>query len=338
VRAQAREGSEDRLVGEAVAAPLTGTPPLHVPHIDGPWQELFRPTRSGNYVNDHTVYRDAHGRWRLVGITAAGSGDYARETRFAHGVSDDFPATRSMREADPVADFGELAWAPHAVVDDGTYYLFWSPHRLHRMQSTDGVAWDEHRIVMQAPFHKFFRDPMILRVADGQWLLYTTARGHFFSRVDVYQSFDLEGWQYIGAALLTGYGSERNAAFASTESPAVVNFRDRYYLSVTYNNDTFFWSALLFAMGMWPDRESYNDTLVFHSDNPYDFDTYRGRSRSPSLLTSLRAHAPEFVHDPERDAWYVTTAGWPWVATLTTGEVAVAPLRWEPAPPGVPRL
>jgi len=31
-------------------------------------------------------------------------------------------------------------------------------------------------------------------------------------------------------------------------------------------------------------------------------------------------------------SWYITTAGWPWVATLTSGEVAVAALKWEPAP------
>jgi hypothetical protein len=170
VWAQAHDGAADRLVGEAVATPRAGTAPLHAPQIDGPWQELFRPTRSGNYVNDHTVYRDALGQWRVLGITAAGTGDYTREIRFAHGVSDEFPPAQGMREAEAVADFGELAWAPHAVVDEGTYYLFWSPHRLRRMRSADGVTWDDHRIVMKAPFHKFFRDAMILQPADGQVL------------------------------------------------------------------------------------------------------------------------------------------------------------------------
>lgn len=50
------------------------------------------------------------------------------------------------------------------------------------------------------------------------------------------------------------------------------------------------------------------------------------------LLTWLDTHAPEIVYHPDSDSWYITTAGWPWVATLTSGEVAVAPLNWEPAP------
>jgi len=53
---------------------------------------------------------------------------------------------------------------------------------------------------------------------------------------------------------------------------------------------------------------------------------------TPTLLTQLEAHAPEFIYNPDADAWYITTAGWPWVATLTSGEVAVVPLKWEPLP------
>jgi hypothetical protein len=50
------------------------------------------------------------------------------------------------------------------------------------------------------------------------------------------------------------------------------------------------------------------------------------------LLTWLDTHAPEIVYHPDSDSWYITTAGWPWVATLTSGKVAVAPLVWELAP------
>ncbi len=331
VWAQPRDTAPPRLLGTVLAEAAPGASPPHVPRIDGPWRTLFRPQLHGDYINDHTVYRDAAGNWRVMGITAHGTGDYACERYFAVGVGADFPPTEAMQEAVPAADFGEPAWAPHVLADAGTYHLFWSPHQLYHMTSPDGMNWAQHRVVMTAPFHKFFRDPMVLKVADGQWLLYTTARGAYFSQVDVYQSFDLEGWQYIGTALRTGWGSERNAIFASTESPFVLRYRDHFYLSVTYNNDSFFWTALLLPLKIWLRRRAYNDTLVFHSDNPYNFGAYRGRRRAPSLLTRLQAHAAEFVHVPERDAWYVTTAGWPWVATLTSGEVAVAPVRWDPA-------
>jgi hypothetical protein len=321
--------SAPRLLGAVTAQPSAGEPPLCVPRIAGPWRELFRPKAAGDYVNDHAVYRDAEGRWRLVGITAHGDGDYSKEKHFAVGVSNEFPPPAGMSEEAPVADFGELAWAPHVIEETGRYFMFWSPHRLHRMTSGDGVAWSDHRVVMAAPFHRFFRDATVVRVGEGQWLLYATGRGRYFSRVDVYQSFDLEGWQYIGAALRTGWGSERNSIVASTESPQVVEHRGRYYLSLTYNNDSFVWSTLLLPLKIWLRRSSYNDTLVFHADNPYDFGEYRGRRRAPTLVTRLQAHAARLVREPERDRWYVTTAGWPWVATLTRGEVAVAPLEWE---------
>ena len=332
VMARPHDGSQLRVVGEVAVEPGSGSAPVHVPHLNGPWQPLFRPQVHGYYINDHTVYRDAAGQWRLVGITDKSSGDFGAEKYFAVGVSSEFPAPGGMQEAEPVADHGELAWAPHVVVDAGRlYHMFWSPHRLHHAVSPDGIVWREHQVVMAEPRHKFFRDPMVLQVAPGQWLLYATARGRYFSQVDVYQSFDLRTWQYIGTPLRSGWGSERNSPFASTESPFVIDYQRRYYLSITYNNDSPFWAGILVSFRIWPNRASYNDTLIFQSDNPYDFGVYRGRSRSPSLLTRLQAHAAEYIYHPQRKAWYVTTAGWPWVATLTSGEVAVAPLRWDPA-------
>jgi hypothetical protein len=332
VVAQPRASTRSRVLGEVHAEPGSGSAPLYVPRLDGPWQPLFRPQVHGYYINDHTLYQDASGQWRLVGITDRSDGNFNAEKYFAVGVSDEFPAPGGMREAEPVADYGELAWAPHVVIEDDpdVYHLFWSPHRLHHAVSSDGIAWSDHRVVMPAPFHKFFRDPMVLQVAPRQWLLYATARGPYFSQVDVYQSFDLESWQYIGTPLRCGRGSERNSPFASTESPFVIPCQGRYYLSITYNNGSFFWAGILLSFRVWPDRASYNDTLIFQSDNPYDFGIYRGRGRSLSLLTRLQAHAAEYVYHPQRHAWYVTTAGWPWVATLTSGEVAVAPLRWDP--------
>jgi hypothetical protein len=284
-------------------------------------------------VNDHAIYRDGRGDWRLVGITSKSDGDFSAERYFAVGRSAEFPPRGEMEEEAPVADFGELAWAPCVVEHDGSYHLFWSPHALHQMSSPDGVAWRDHRVTLSAPFHRFFRDPMVLRVAESQWLLYSTARGRYYSRVDAYQSFDLCEWQYVGPALRCARGSERNSPFASTESPSVAVHEGRYYLALTYNNDSFFWPGILLRLKRWPNPASYNDTLVFHSDNPYDFGVYRGRRNAPTLLTRIEAHAPELVREPETGAWYVTTAGWPWVATLTSGEVALAPLEWDPPPP-----
>ena len=208
--------------------------------------------------------------------------------------------------------------------------MFWSPHKLHHLTSEDGVAWQDHQVIMATPYHRFFRDPMVLQVAEGQWLLYTTARGTYFSQVDIYQSFNLLEWQYIRTVLRGGWGSERNSPFSSMESPFVLQYEGRFYLSLTYNNNSFFWPGILMLFHIWRDPGSYNETLVFHSDNPYDFGEYRGRNNSPNLLAVLKAHAAEFIFHPEKDKWYITTAGWPWVSTITSGEVAVAPLEWIP--------
>ena len=163
----------------------------------------------------------------------------------------------------------------------------------------------------------------------------------WFSRVDAYQSFDLERWQYIGPALRFRPGSERNSAFASTETPSVTCVEGRWYLAFTCNNGSRFWSPLFLLLRRWPDPPSYNDTLVLHADNPYGFGDYRGRRRTPAFVTTLETHAPRLYRHPETGAWWITTAGWPWAATLTSGEVAVAPLAWDddpatgsPRPPG----
>jgi hypothetical protein len=322
--------SERRLIGMADVKIEGNEPEVFIPRISGDWYKLFRPRKTGQYINDHAVYQMTDGEWRLVGITSQTNGDYAAEKYFSTARSTEFPPKSEMQEGDPVADFGELAWAPNVFVHDGMYHLFWSPHKLHHMISQDGIHWEDHRVLLQKPFHKYFRDATVIRVAEGQWLLYAAARGWFFSQIDVYQSFDLENWQYIRPALRSDYGSERNSAYASMESPRVIQLKGRYYLSITYNNGTTFISGLLLKMKKWLRPQTYNDTLVFHSTNPYDFGIYRGRRHSRTLLTTLKTHAPCWIHIPGSDNWFITTAGWPWAATLTSGEVAVAPLTWEP--------
>ena len=108
----------------------------------------------------------------------------------------------------------------------------------------------------------------------------------------------------------------------------VVQVEGRWYLALTYNNESGFLHGLLLLFKRWQVRETYNDTLVFSSTNPYDFGLYRGKKHSSTLVTQLRTHAPDFIYVEGR-GWFVTTSGWPWIATLTQGEAAVAPLVWE---------
>lgn len=216
-----------------------------------------------------------------------------------------------------------------SVSGNGWIHLGWiadPDEEDYHMTSRDGIHWNNYSIIVKAPFNKFFRDCMIVQVSPDQWLMYTTARGKFFSQIDVYQSFNLIKWQYIRTALESSWGSERNSPFASMESPFVVQYNDHYYLSLTNNNDTLFIHGILLLLKIWLNKESYNDTLVFHSDNPYDFSVYKCKRNSPTLLTTLKAHAPEWTYEHTTKRWYITTCCWPWVATLTSGEVAIAPV------------
>ena len=262
---------------------------VYRPVIGGEWRALFRPRRYGDYLNDHTVYRSADGRWRIAGITAFGAGDYAKERYFAHGVSDAFPFAEgvTMTEEPPLADEGRLAWAPHVICANGQYYMWYSPHTAYCQTSEDGVRWRERPELAFRPAFAQFRDPMTLQVGERQWLMYATARHGLFSTIDAYQSFDAERWQFIRSALKTGFGCERAAPQASTESPFVFSYRGGYYLSTTYNNGSFFFDAMLLPLKVWRDKESYNDTLIFASANPYDFGTYSGRRRPSSLVATL---------------------------------------------------
>lgn len=330
VMAKSKQNGGLRLIGKAEVKRTGEASAVYRPVITGKWQTLFKPHKHGFYLNDHTIFQDSRGNWRLIGITSKTSGNFAAEKYFACGVSSEFPDPSGMQEEEPVADFNQIAWAPCVIKKDRAYHLFWSPHRLEHMRSADGIAWSDKSTTMTKPYHPYFRDPMVLKVGVNQWLLYTTARGIFFSRVDIYQSFDLEHWQYIRPAMVNSWGSECNSAFASTESPFVVKFKDHYYLSVTMNNGTFFWHGLLLMLKKWLNPDSYNHTRVLHSNCPYDFGIYRGRAHTVNLAASLQAHAPEYVYVPKSNQWYITTAGWPWAATLTKGEAAFAPLEWTP--------
>jgi hypothetical protein len=130
-----------------------------------------------------------------------------------------------MREAEPVADLGALAWAPHVVRDGGRFHLFWSPHCLHHMTSEDGVHWRAPRVILDPPRHRFFRDAMVREVAPGQWLLYATGRGRF-SGPHLQQRHLLLAWRAgAGEALAAPRALPRHASTLTSGEVAVAPLR-----------------------------------------------------------------------------------------------------------------
>ncbi len=322
--------NQEKSLGEVTLSfetPSTEKHALSFPVIDGEWRYLFKPSEAGEYLNDHCMYKDIYGNWRIMGITSHSKGDYKLEHQFAVGVGASFPPKENFHEETPILKGESPAWAPFVVRAEDKYHLFWSPHQLQHMTSRDGVSWTNKETVMEKPFHRFFRDAMIVEIAPGQWLMYATGRGRWFSRIDLYQSFDLVHWQYIRPALSSTWGSEKNFVTGSMESPFLIQRDGRYCLSVTYNNESFFLSAVLLQIKIFLNRKAYNNTLIFQSQSPYGFGVYRGKTRTDTLISQLACHAPVYI-TLEGD-WYVTTCGWPFAATLTTGEVAYAKLTWE---------
>ena len=132
----------------------------------------------------------------------------------------------------PGAFDGQFMGSLSVIKEDGLIRMWYAgeegemtPERIgfaYHPRRSPWRKYDGNPVMMEGPPGAFDEDgvwdPMVIKVAENQWLLYTTARGRYYSLVDIYQSFDLQEWQYIRTALHSGWGSERNSPFASTES------------------------------------------------------------------------------------------------------------------------
>lgn len=66
---------------------------MKIPQIDSEWKILFKPEKFGDYVNDHTIFRDASG-WRLIGITGKKNGGPSSERYFINAGGINIKFTR----------------------------------------------------------------------------------------------------------------------------------------------------------------------------------------------------------------------------------------------------
>jgi beta-fructofuranosidase len=294
-------------------------PPVYKPVISGDWQLLFRPQKTGCYVNDHTLLRAHDGLWHLFGITRDRSEIRPDHERyFAHGAGPSLLSQTGLEEKEPACDFGLRAWAPALVRAHDRYYMFYGPDSLHLAVSDELYEWRKTEVnQLGCPIDGCIRDPMLLQTGPDSWLLYATALHAGYGQVSVFISNDLINWRFVQFALRTSGKAPLNPAWGATESPFVVLYQGWYYLLVTYTDS---------------EMDSYHNTLVFHSLNPFDFGEYTGDNADDVVMARLHAHAPELVHDVDQDAWYITTCGWRGRNTPIEGAVAIAPLRWESVP------
>jgi beta-fructofuranosidase len=269
-------------------------------------------------VNDHALVRTPEGWWHVFGITSIKDElDPQAERWFCHGAGRSL-AEGNFRERGRVADFGRRAWAPAVVFDGERWVMLYGPDILRAAVSDDPRLdhWFEvESSVVGAPINAVSRDHMVVRLDDDTWLMYATGKRGREGAVSVCVSEDLLHWRFVRYALRTTPDAPKQPPYAATESPFVFQRDGEWWLSITYTTS-----------GGGP--AEYHETILFRSDNPFDFGTYTG-DESP-IAARLYAHAPEYIVDPDTDQWYITSCGWRGEAfgTVIPGSVAIRELEW----------
>lgn len=291
-------------------------PDIYIPRVTGEWKTLFIPKNEGHYINDHSVVKAHDGSWHLFGITSHGGGP-AMERYFVHAVGDSLIPEGGMEERGRVIDNGTRAWAPGVIEKDGKYYMFYGPSPTKLDVSEDLGEWMGYEVKMIGnPVMSCHRDHFVMKLNDTTYLMYVVGVRDGYSAVSVLVSNDLLEWRFVDYCLKSEGNAPLNPPWGAFESPYVVEYKGLYYLFVTYTDCS---------------METYQDTLVFVSPNPFDFGTYTGDNFDELVLTKLHSHAGEVLFDPDTQKYYLTACGWDGFHTPVDGGVGIAELTWEKA-------
>lgn len=263
-----------------------------IPWISGTFQHVLNPPgmtadlKKQWYINDHCIYIDSAGRLHWFGIT----NPYPKDRNY-YG-----PGThRHIGHAVAEHPFGPWQARPHALflpgdakenigacfVVRGTneYLMIYGFNQgFHFARSTDLETWQRDTGRATLKLGSGTRDPCLLRLDDGTYLLYGAAGHEGRSAVVLASSPDLAHWTQEPPALL----SDVLIPWGALESPFLHRRGDDYYLFVNHSH------------------RQYEETLVFHSRDPRKF-------HWSSPLCTVFAHAAEvFVW---RGKSYITHCG-----------------------------
>jgi len=282
---------------------------MYTPKIVSEWKTLFKPEKFGNYVNDHCIIKEENGNWNLFGITSHETGaDTERYFVHASGSSLHEP----MVERGKVIDDGNRAWAPCIVKEGMIYYMYYGPGVTKMAVTNELWHWMGHQVnVTGNPVMSVNRDHMIIKV-DDTWLMYTSGMKDGYSCVSTLTSKDLINWEFKGYALTSSGNAPLNPPWGAFESPFVVKHEGLYYLFTTYTDGQY---------------DNYHNTLVFCSEDPYNFGDYSYDNHDEIVVSTVKAHAGEVILDDGK--YYITTAGWHTYDIPVEGGVAIAELSFE---------
>ncbi len=300
--------------------------PAPIPRA-GAFRKVYDPGRGRPggpwHMNDHAFIRGPDGLWHLFGIAWPDPGVSPAPARgfLEHATArtllqDGWDRRDPVLELDP--KLGEtVMWAPHVVLDRGTYHLFvatggpdltrWG---ITRATSRDLVSWTRRP---EGPlFRDGFqaRDPMVFRPSNGrEWVMVYTAteRPDGGRHVVAYRtSPDLDHWSDRRIAFAD---DQEGTDFGPTESPFVVERDGTFYLFLgprPYDRPT-------------PDRPNFRHRGYVGTDV---FASRDWRSWTiADKLAHLPAHAAEVVLDG--DSWFVSSCG------IGQGGLSLAPLSWD---------
>lgn len=251
-----------------------------------PWRRLFAPQKYCKYVNDHTIFQDKTGNFRLLG-TCADTYSVNSESFFVVGTGSDL--STKFTESEPLFK-GRFKLgpkiAPYCFFDPKLkkYHLFFGPMIIRHYVSNDGINWSKTADAVKS-FWPPLRDPHVI-YDKGKYLMYLT---DFGNKISVFVSYDLTSWKKLGTAF--SVTKEFPKSFNSAcESSCVVSVKYGYMLFTTIVPARFHKTL---------NYKNYNNTQVFFSENPLVFEEKVG---------SVEAHAPEVLQIKGR--YFLTTCGW----------------------------
>lgn len=281
------------------------------PKIGSEWNVLFKPEIYGNYVNDHSIIKDVQGNWHLFGITSK-TGNPSDERYFVHGISATKLFAGNMKEVGKVIDTGTCAWAPGVIESDNKYYMYYGPSPTKLAISTDLKEWMGYEInLIGNPPLSCHRDHFVMKLNDYTWIMYVSGIKDGYGAISCLVSNDLLNWRFVQYALTSSENAPLKPAWGAFESPYVIKLDNIYYLFVTYTDCNI---------------KNYQNTLVFASENSYDFGNYTGDNHNDMVVTTIPVHAGEIIKDD--DSYYITTCGWNNMDIPIEGAVSVAKLDW----------
>jgi len=261
-----------------------------IPWIQGAFQNTLEAPNNAKgqwYINDHCILVDSSDQIHWFGIT----NPYPEDGKL-YGPG----SHRHIGHAVAAHPFGPWTMREHAFsLPDGTtenigacfVVLFGSEYRMiytyneafHFARSDDMDDWQKLPEAGFLDLGPATRDPCVLQLDDGSYLLYGTSAVYAdMSAIVLASSHDLIHWKTEPPALI----SNVQRTCGALESPFVYRRGEEYYLFLNFSH------------------RQYQETLVFHSRDPHYFDW-----NSP--VCTLFAHAAELFD--WRGQLYITHCG-----------------------------